>query len=116
MNTDYARDQAIKAYVGDRIARFSGYPASFCHGHVSLTDGLGLSPEQVQSVASTIASEAQTDAEFDGYAAVTAGDLARWVRTPPSSWTPMAPVSAPSALKAAPVQTVSALQPASSGC
>ncbi|MGB0515972.1 MAG: beta-ketoacyl synthase N-terminal-like domain-containing protein [Poseidonia sp.] len=113
MDTDYARDQAIKAYVGDRIARFSGYPASFCHGHVSLTDGLGLSPEQVQSVASTIASEAQTDAEFDGYAAVTAGDLARWVRTPPSSWTPMAPVSAPPALKAAPVQTVSALQPAS---
>ena len=113
MDTDYARDQAIKAYVGDRIARFSGYPASFCHGHVSLTAGLGLSPEQVQSVVSTIASEAQTDAEFDGSAAVTAGDLARWVRTPPSSWTPMAPVSAPPALKAAPVQTVSALQPAS---
>ena len=110
MDSDYARDRAIKAYVGDRIAAFSGYPASFCHGHVVLTTGLGLTPEQVQRVVATIASEAQTDPEFDGAAAVTAGDLARWVRTPPSSWSPMATVSAPPSLKVAPVQTVSMLQ------
>ena len=112
MDSDYARDRAIKAYVGDRIAAFSGYPASFCHGHVVLTTGLGLTPEQVQRVVATIASEAQTDSEFDGAASVTAGDLARWVRTPPPSWSPMATVSAPPSLKVAPVQTVSMLQTA----
>ena len=87
LDSDFARDRAIKAYVGDRIAAYSGYPASFCHGHVPLTTGLGLSTEQVQRVVATIASEAQTDPEFDGAAAVTAGDLARWVRTPPVSYT-----------------------------
>ena len=112
MDSDYARDRAIKAYVGDRIAAFSGYPASFCHGHVVLTTGLGLTLEQVQRVVATIASEAQTDPEFDGAASVTAGDLARWVRTPPSSWSSMATVSAPPSLKVAPVQTVSMLQTA----
>ncbi|RJU93470.1 MAG: acyltransferase domain-containing protein [Candidatus Poseidoniales archaeon] len=110
LDSDFARDRAIKAYVGDRIAAYSGYPASFCHGHVPLTTGLGLSTEQVQRVVATIASEAQTDPEFDGAAAVTAGDLTRWVRTPPSSWSPMATVSAPPSLKMAPVQTVSMLQ------
>ena len=111
MDSDYARDQAIQAYVGDRIAAFSGYPASFCHGHVALTTGLGLTAEEVQRVAATIASEAKTDPEFDGFAAVTAGDLARWVRMPPASYAPMASVSAPPSLKLVPVQTASALQP-----
>ena len=103
---DFSRDRAVRAYVGDRIARYSGYPASFCHGHVALVEGLGLTAQQVQSVAATIASEAQIDPEFDGAAAVTAGDLNRWVRAPPPSWSPMATVSAPSSFKTVPVQTV----------
>lgn len=113
MDSDYARDRAIKAYVGDRIAAFSGYPASFCHGHVVLTTGLGLTPDQVQRVVATIASEAQTDPEFDGASAVTAGELARWVRAAPASWSPMTSISAPPSLKVSPVQTVSKLQPVS---
>ena len=113
MDSDFDRDRAVRAYVGDRIARYSGYPASFCHGHVALVGGLGLTAQQVQSVVATIASEAQIDPEFDGVAAVTAGDLNRWVRAPPPSWTPMATVSAPSSFKTAPVQTVGALQTAS---
>ena len=110
LDSDYARDRAIRAYVGDRIAAYSGYPASFCHGHVSLTDGLGLSPQQVQSVVATIAAEATTDAEYDASSAITAGDLNRWVTAPPSAWAPMTSVASPASLKAAPVQTVSALQ------
>ena len=110
MDSDFAKDRAVRAYVGDRIARYSGYPASFCHGHVTLVEGLGLTAQQVQSVVSTIASEAEVDPEFDGSAAVTAGDLNRWVRTPPTSWAPMATVSAPSSFKTVPVQTVGALQ------
>ena len=113
MDSDFDRDRAVRAYVGDRIARYSGYPASFCHGHVALVGGLGLTAQQVQSVVATIASEAQIDPEFDGVAAVTAGDLNRWVRAPPPSWTPMATVSAPSSFKTVPVQTVGALQTAS---
>ena len=111
--SDYSSERAIRAYVGDRIARHSGYPASFCHGNVSLTAGLGLSAQQVHSVAATIASEAATDPEFDGFSATTAGDLERWVKTPPSSWTPTATVSSPAAMMAAPVRTVSAFQSAS---
>ena len=110
LDSDYARDRAIRAYVGDRIAAYSGYPASFCHGHVSLIDGLGLSPQQVQSVVATIAAEATTDAEYDASSAITAGDLNRWVTAPPSAWAPMTSVASPASLKAAPVQTVSALQ------
>ena len=113
MDSDYARDRAIRAYVGDRIAAYSGYPASFCHGHVSLTEGLGLTAQQVQSVVATIASEAQTDPEYDGTTATTAGDLNRWVRSPPAAWAPMTSVASPVSLKAAPVHTVSALSTAS---
>ncbi|MDP6199220.1 MAG: beta-ketoacyl synthase N-terminal-like domain-containing protein, partial [Candidatus Poseidonia sp.] len=113
MDDDYARQRAIQAYVGDRIAKFSGYPASFCHGQVSLINGLGLSPSDVQRVVATIASEAQTDPEFDAASATSAGELVRWVRVPPASWTPMTSVSVPSSLKAVPVKTVTALQPAS---
>jgi len=105
LDADYARSQAIKAYVGDRIAAFSGYPAAFCHGHVPLTTGLGLTAEQVQRVVATIASEAKTDPEFDGTAAITAGDLARWVRMPPASYAPMATVSAPPSLRTVPLHT-----------
>ena len=110
VDSDYARDRSVQAYVGDRIARYSGYPAAFCHGNVSLVDGLGLTPQEVQSVVSTLAAEAQVDAEFDGSSAITAGDLNRWVREPPASWTPMATVSAPATFKTAPVRTASAFQ------
>ena len=110
LDTDYARDRAIRAYVGDRIAAYSGYPASFCHGHVSLTDGLGLTPQQVQSVVATIAAEATTDAEYDPSGALTAGDLNRWVSAPPASWAPMTSLAAPASLKVALVQTSAALQ------
>ena len=110
MEDDYARQRAVQAYVGDRIAKYSGYPAAFCHGHVMLVEGLGLSPNEVQRVVATIASEAQTDPEFDGASAKTAGELVRWVRNPPASWAPMATVSAPPSFKAVPVQTVSSLQ------
>ena len=112
-DSDYARNRSIQAYVGDRIARYSNYPAAFCHGNVSLVDGLGLSAHEVQSVVATIAAEARVDPEFDGSSAVTAGDLNRWVREPPTTWTPMATVSAPSSLKTAPIRTASALQTAS---
>ena len=102
MDDDYARQRAVQAYVGDRIAKYSGYPAAFCHGHVMLMEGLGLSPNEVQRVVATIASEAQTDPEFDGASAKTAGELVRWVRNPPASWAPMATVSAPPRSKPCP--------------
>ncbi|MGB1679055.1 MAG: beta-ketoacyl synthase N-terminal-like domain-containing protein [Poseidonia sp.] len=113
MDDEYARERSIRAYVGDRVAKFSGYPASFCHGNVALVEGLGLTSAQVQQVVATIASESTTDPEFDGASAVTAGDLTRWVREPPATWRPMATVTAPPSLKAVAVQTVSALQPTS---
>ena len=108
-SSEFALERAIRAYVGDRIAKFSGYPASFCHGHVALITGLGLSASEVQNVAATIAAEAETDPEFDGYAAVTAGDLTRWVRRPPAAWSPMAAVTM-SAPKTVEVRNVPALQ------
>ncbi len=113
LSDEYARERSIRAYVGDRIAKFSGYPASFCHGNVALVEGLGLTSAQVQQVVSTIAAEADTDPEYDGSSASTAGDLNRWVRSPPTSWRPMATVTAPLSLKSVPVHTVAALQPAS---
>ena len=61
----------------------------------------------------TIAAEATVDAQYDASAAITAGDLNRWVSAPPSAWAPMTSVAAPASLKAAPVQTVPALQTAS---
>ena len=106
-------ERAVRGYVGDRISAFSGYPASFCHGHVELVDGLGLTPAQVQQVAATLASEAETDPEVDGFSAVTAGDLARWVRRPPRSWQPMTSVTASPSPMSVPVRTVGALQTAS---
>ena len=54
----FVQTKAIQAYVGDRIGAFSDYPAAFCHGHVPLIAGLGLSQGEVQSVISTIQSEA----------------------------------------------------------
>ncbi|MGB1420884.1 MAG: beta-ketoacyl synthase N-terminal-like domain-containing protein [Poseidonia sp.] len=111
LDSEYARTKAIQAYVGDRIAKFSGYPASFCHGHVLLQQGLGLTPHEVQDVISTLASEADTDSEFDTSTIQTAGDLNRWVRAPPSSWAPMATLTAPPvAAQMQRVTTATALQ------
>lgn len=110
MDSDFALERAIRAYVGDRIGTFSNYPASFCHGHVMLREGLGLSETSIQQVISTLAAEAETDGEYNASLAQTAGDLARWVRKPPSSWTPMSSVTAPAQLQQQNIQTVSALQ------
>ena len=72
--------------------------------------GLGLSANEVQRVVATIASEAQTDPEFDGASAKTAGELVRWVRNPPASWAPMATVSAPPRSKPCPCKRSPPLQ------
>ena len=79
---------SVADYIGDRIAQHSGYPAMFCKGMVNLRLGLGLSENAIQSIVSTIRSEAQTDAEVDVQSATTAADLERWVRQPPSGWRP----------------------------
>ena len=84
----FLQAKAIQAYVGDRIGAFSHYPASFCHGHVPLTAGLGLSSAEVQQVIATISSEAQVDPKYDPQQAQTAGDLERWVTQAPASWAP----------------------------
>ena len=84
----FLQHKAIQAYVGDRIAVFSGYPASFCHGNVHLQSGLGLTPANVQSVIATLRSEASVDASVDPNAAVTADDLVRWVKHVPAGWMP----------------------------
>ena len=84
----FVQTKTTQAYVGDRIGAFSDYPAAFCHGHVPLIAGLGLSQGDVQSVISTILSEARVDPKYDPQQAVTAGDLVRWVVHPPESWTP----------------------------
>ena len=98
VDSEFALERAIRAYVGDRIGTFSNYPASFCHGHVMLREGLGLNESSIQQVISTLAAEAETDGEYDASQAQTAGDLARWVRMPPPSWTPMSTVTAPAQL------------------
>ena len=110
VDSEFALERAIRAYVGDRIGTFSNYPASFCHGHVMLREGLGLSETSIQQVVSTLAAEAETDGEYNASQAQTAGDLARWVRKPPSSWTPMSSVTAPAQLQQQHIRTVSALQ------
>ena len=63
-----------------------------------LREGLGLNESSIQQVISTLAAEAETDGEYDASQAQTAGDLARWVRMPPPSWTPMSTVTAPAQL------------------
>ncbi|MBQ70106.1 MAG: hypothetical protein CMA65_01270 [Euryarchaeota archaeon] len=95
VDNEFALQRAIRAYVGDRIGAFSNYPASFCHGHVMLREGLGLNESSIQNVISTLASEAETDGEYDPSQSLTAGDLARWVKMPPSSWAPRSTVTSP---------------------
>ncbi|MED5497445.1 MAG: beta-ketoacyl synthase N-terminal-like domain-containing protein, partial [Candidatus Thermoplasmatota archaeon] len=82
------KEPTVADYVGDRIAQHCGYPAMFCQGMVNLRLGLGLTDQSIQSIISSIASEAQTDAEVDVQSAATAADIERWVRQPPSGWSP----------------------------
>ena len=82
------KESTVADYVGDRIAQHCGYPAMFCQGMVNLRQGLGLTDQSIQSIISTIASEAQTDAEVDVQSATTAADIERWVSQPPSGWSP----------------------------
>ena len=79
-------DDAKMAYVGDCLAPISGYPAKFCNGMVSLRDVLGLNDVQIQQITKKIASECQTDDEFDISKAEVAADYSRWIRTPPLSY------------------------------
>ena len=109
-NDAFLQSKAVQAYVGDRLGAFSQYPASFCHGHVPLTTGLGLSKANIQHVISTLQSEAEVDVNYDPQQAVTAGDLERWVIQPPRSWLPRSQplvAAAPSTVTTHPVKGVS---------
>ena len=83
-----AMDQELvkTRYVCDVIGKHSPYPSSFCHGAVSLVEGLKISSQSVASIIEQLRREATTDAEYDVSGAKTAGDLHRWVVTPPSSY------------------------------
>ncbi|MCH1587558.1 MAG: acyltransferase domain-containing protein, partial [Flavobacteriales bacterium] len=108
-NDAFLQSKAVQAYVGDRLGAFSQYPASFCHGHVPLTTGLGLSKANIQHVISTLQREAEVDVNYDPQQAVTAGDLERWVIQPPRSWLPRSQplvAAAPSSVTTHPVQGV----------
>ena len=83
-----AKQPTVADYVGDRIAQHCGYPSMFCQGMVNLRLGLGLSEQSVQSIIAGISAEAQTDSEVDVQSATTAADIERWVRQPPSGWSP----------------------------
>ena len=56
--------KAKNAYLGDRLASLSGYPARFCHGMVNLRLGLGMSEAALLSVPNGF-HEGKTDAEVD---------------------------------------------------
>ena len=88
LDPEVAAAKAKTAYIGDRLAAISGYPAGFCHGMVNLRLGLGMSDAEVSSVIQTLSSETQTDATIDISTAVTATDLTKWVVAAPSSWIP----------------------------
>jgi ABC-type sulfate transport system permease component len=76
----------MDAYLGDRLAAVSGYPARFCNGMVNLRLGLGMSDAQVASVLHTVSSEAAVDASLDTNLITTAADLAKWITALPTSW------------------------------
>ncbi len=83
-----AKQPTVADYVGDRIAQHCGYPSMFCQGMVNLRLGLGLSDQSIQNIIAGINAEAQTDSEVDVQSATTAADIERWVRQPPSGWSP----------------------------
>lgn len=89
VDPEVALAKAKDAYVGDRLASLSGYPARFCNGAVNLRLGLGLSEDKIASAMKTIHAECAVDPEYDVSGAQTAADLIRWVNKPPSNWSPM---------------------------
>ena len=86
LDPEVATRLAVDDYLGQRLSAICGYPARFCGGQVDLRTGLGLSDSDVSSLVQQIAKEATTDPEVDGSAAMTAGDLSRWVSRAPSGW------------------------------
>jgi len=86
VDPELAAVKAKIAYIGDRLASVSGYPAGFCNGMVNLRLGLGMSDDEVSAVIKTLSSEAKTDSGIDISTVVTAADLAKWVTSPPASW------------------------------
>jgi len=110
VDPEAAAAKAKNAYIGDRLAAVSGYPAGFCNGMVNLRLGLGMTDAEVSSVIQTIASEAKTDATFDITTVVAAADLTKWVTSPPSAWRPRT-----SLLQVPMTETGSAPMPTSEG-
>ena len=88
LDPEVAAQQAKDAYLGDRIAALTNYPARFCHGMVNLRLGLGMSEDNIAALFQTLAAETVTDPEVDVSGAETIADVARWVTSPPVSWTP----------------------------
>ena len=76
-------DEAIANYVGDCLGPITGYPARFCSGMVDLRNLLSLSDTQINQVVAKIASECETDPDYDVTKVQVAADLARWIRQPP---------------------------------
>ena len=100
-----AKQPTVADYVGDRIAQHCGYPSMFCQGMVNLRLGLGLSDQSIQSIIAGISAEAQTDSEVDVQSATTAADIERWVRQPPSGWSPRVHLSKSAPAAAVQVQS-----------
>ena len=110
LDPEVAAAKAKTAYIGDRLAAISGYPAGFCHGMVNLRLGLGMSDAEVSTVIQTLSNETQTDAAIDISTVVTAADLTKLVVAAPSSWIPKT-----SALQATKTQVEPAQVSASAG-
>ena len=88
LDPEIAAQKAKDAYLGDRIASLTNYPARFCHGMVDLRLGLGMSEASIASLFQTVASESKTNPEVDVSAAKTVADIARWIAAPPAGWSP----------------------------
>ena len=88
LDPEVAAQKAKQAYLGDRIAALCGYPARFCHGMVNLRLGLGMSDADITALFQTLAAEATTNTEVDVSTAETVADVARWIASPPSTWSP----------------------------
>ena len=86
LDPEVADRLTVEDYLGQRLAAICGYPARLCGGQVDLRTGLGLSDSDVSALVKQIVAEASVDSEIDGSAAITAGDLSRWIRRAPSDW------------------------------
>ena len=100
------KQPSVADYVGDRIAQHCGYPSMFCQGMVNLRLGLGLSEHSIQAIIAGIGAEAQTDAEVDVHSATTAADIERWVRQPPTGWSPRVHLTKSTASTAVQAQSI----------